>query len=177
MKKRNLHSSLLIILGLTFTFVGCKNQKIIVNEGAYVTNDGTNDGLSHVQTQYKDAVKTNEGIKITLGSDVLFDTNSSYLSNQAKKELDNFVEMLKNYKESYKLSIEGHTDATGTPEYNLMLSEKRAQSVKTYLVSKNIAADKIEVKGVGITKPLAPNNTVEGRKKNRRVEILIKNTF
>lgn len=164
------------ILCLGLPFVSCKNQKIIVNDGAYVTNDGTKDGLSHVQTQYKDAVKTDDGIRITLGSDVLFETNSSFLSASAKQELDKFVDLLKTYNTDYSLAIEGHTDATGTAEYNLQLSEKRANSVKAYLVSKKIASSKIQVNGLGITKPIAPNNTVEGRKKNRRVEIIIRNS-
>ena len=150
----------------------CKSKKINVNPGAHVSVDGTKDNLSYVQESFTAASQTDAGILVTFASDVLFQTNSSYLSVEAKKELDKFVEMLQKDKTS-PLVVHGHTDATGTADYNLGLSEKRAVSVKTYLVSKGIQGSRITTKGLGITKPIAPNNTPEGRLKNRRVEIII----
>jgi outer membrane protein OmpA-like peptidoglycan-associated protein len=152
--------------------LSCQSKKMNVNPGAHVSVDGTKDQLGHVQQSFKSASNTSEGILVSFESDVLFQTNSSFLSAAAKTELDKFVEMIKSDKIS-KLVVNGHTDATGTAEYNLGLSEKRAQSVKTYLVSKGISSNRISTHGYGITKPIAPNNTVEGRGKNRRVEIII----
>jgi outer membrane protein OmpA-like peptidoglycan-associated protein len=160
-----------LLLGASLV-LSCQSKKMNVNPGAHVSIDGTKDNLQHVQQTFKSAETTSSGILVTFASDVLFQTNSSYLSAEAKKELDKFVEMLKDDKVS-KLLINGHTDATGTAEYNLGLSEKRAVSVKNYLVTKGISSQRITTQGYGITKPIAPNNTVEGRGKNRRVEIII----
>ncbi|PZO31710.1 MAG: flagellar motor protein MotB, partial [Betaproteobacteria bacterium] len=65
----------------------------------------------------------------------------------------------------------GHTDSIGSDAYNQKLSERRAQAVKDYMVSKGVAADRIQIKGMGESQPVADNKTKEGRAKNRRVEI------
>lgn len=77
-------------------------------------------------------------------------------------------------KENYTLSIRGHADSVGKYKYNWVLSDKRALSVKKYLVSKGVNEDKIVTTPFGSTKPVASNKTPEGRQKNRRVEISIK---
>jgi outer membrane protein OmpA-like peptidoglycan-associated protein len=73
----------------------------------------------------------------------------------------------------WKLDIKGHTDNQGGLSYNQKLSEDRANAVKKYLISKGIDASKITAKGFGLSKPIAPNTTAEGRSKNRRVEFSI----
>ena len=73
----------------------------------------------------------------------------------------------------WKLEIKGHTDNKGGESYNQKLSEDRANSVKTYLISKGIEASKITSSGFGLSKPIASNDTAEGRAKNRRVEFTI----
>jgi outer membrane protein OmpA-like peptidoglycan-associated protein len=73
----------------------------------------------------------------------------------------------------WKLEIKGHTDNKGTESYNQKLSEERANSVKTYLISKGIEGSKITSSGFGLSKPIATNDTAEGRAKNRRVEFSI----
>jgi len=101
---------------------------------------------------------------------VTFSTNSAKLSTASNTSLNQIVKVMKDYPE-VKFKIEGHTD---NMEKNAeTLSEQRAASVKTYLVSKGISADRIEVEGIGSTMPLADNNTTAGRTKNRRVEIKI----
>ncbi|HNQ00543.1 MAG TPA: OmpA family protein, partial [Bacteroidia bacterium] len=70
-----------------------------------------------------------------------------------------------------KLSVEGHTDNTGNPEKNVTLSQKRCESVKNYLVSKGIDANRLTATGYGDTRPIADNKTADGRAKNRRVEL------
>lgn len=170
MKKVLLFSAVASVL-----FLGaCKQQQMVVNPGAVVTKDGTDDGLKNVKSEFKDAARTSEGIKFTLSSDVLFPTNSSYLTEKAKVELAKLSKILKE-DTSKKIRVDGHTDATGTEEYNVWLSDKRAASVKKYLEENGISASRIATKGHGPSKPVADNKTPEGRQKNRRVEVVILN--
>lgn len=163
---------LFVALGTATMLFSCKSKQITVNPGAHVTVDGTDDGLSHVQGNYSSASRVDEGILVTFESDVLFPLNSSYLTDRAKGELDNLAEVLE--KDGVKnLIVKGHTDATGTEDYNQWLSERRAESVKNYLVTKGFSKAGITTEGYGQSQPVAPNNTTEGRQKNRRVEIVI----
>ena len=152
--------------------VSCKSRQIQANSGAYVTIDGTNDGLQHIQKDFQGATKTNEGILVTFDSDVLFALNSADLSNRAKSELNKLVVLLEDRPQA-RLVVDGHTDATGPAAFNQTLSEKRAQSVKAHLVSRGMQANRIRTNGYGQTRPIASNDTPEGRLKNRRVEITI----
>jgi outer membrane protein OmpA-like peptidoglycan-associated protein len=70
------------------------------------------------------------------------------------------------------LTIEGHTDNVGDAQANVALSSKRAEAVKSYLVGKGVSADRLSTKGLGATKPAAPNTTAEGRQQNRCVELV-----
>jgi outer membrane protein OmpA-like peptidoglycan-associated protein len=90
----------------------------------------------------------------------------------SKPALDKLAEVLKN-KPLWKLEISGHTDNVGDDNGNLVLSKKRAEALKNYLISKGINADRLVTLYFGETKPIADNNTPEGRKKNRRVEMKI----
>ncbi|MBD1421456.1 OmpA family protein [Sphingobacterium chuzhouense] len=162
--------SLIVALGIT----SCKQQAIMVNPGAVVSKDGTDDGLKNVKGEFKDATRTDEGIKFTLSSDLLFPTNSSYLTDKAKVELSKLSKLLNN-DTAKKVRVDGHTDATGTAEYNQWLSEKRAASVKKFLEDAGISPSRISTKGLGQTSPVADNKTPEGRQKNRRVEVVILN--
>jgi len=118
--------------------------------------------------------ETDRGLMMTFASDVLFPINSSYLTDQAKTALLEFVEVAKDHPNA-NIQVDGHTDATGTAEYNKWLSDKRATSVKVFLTSAGISGSRISTQGYGLEKPVAPNNTPEGRQKNRRVEITILN--
>lgn len=147
---------------------------MIVNSGAVVSKDGTDDGLNNVKSEFKDATRTDEGVKFTLSSDLLFPTNSSYLTDGAKAELDKLSNLL-NEDRTKKIRVDGHTDSTGEAEYNQWLSDKRAASVKKYLEDAGVSSSRITIKGYGQTAPVADNKTAEGRKKNRRVEVVILN--
>lgn len=155
-------------------FASCKQQQLVVNPGAVVSKDGTDDGLKNVKSEFEDASRTAEGIKFTLSSDVLFPTNSSYLTDKAKVELAKLSKLMKEDK-SKKIRVDGHTDATGTEEYNVWLSDKRAASVKKFLEEAGVSGSRITTKGLGPSKPVGDNKTPEGRQKNRRVEIVILN--
>jgi OOP family OmpA-OmpF porin len=70
-----------------------------------------------------------------------------------------------------QVQVQGHTDSIGTKSYNDALSMRRAQAVKTYLVNKGVQKERLSLEGFGFSKPVAPNNTAEGRALNRRVEL------
>jgi outer membrane protein OmpA-like peptidoglycan-associated protein len=105
--------------------------------------------------------------------EVNFDFDKSNIRKEDKAKLQEAVDFVKKYPGA-KVRLEGHTDSIGTEQYNQALSERRAESVKNYLVKGGAAEDSnITTIGYGETKPVADNNTKEGRAKNRRVEILI----
>lgn len=112
------------------------------------------------------------GVSFTL-ENILFETGKSILKKESGLELDQLVRVLKDNKE-IKIEIAGHTDATGTVLANQKLSEERAKSVLNYLVEQGIEAFRLSSKGYGSSIALADNSTEEGRKVNRRVEVLIK---
>jgi len=102
--------------------------------------------------------------------DVNFGFDSSTLSAENQKKLDDLIEKLK-IRSSVKVKVEGYTDSVGPAAYNLKLSKRRAEVVKQYLVDKGIKADRISTDGAGKKNPIDSNKTKEGRAKNRRVEI------
>jgi OmpA-OmpF porin, OOP family len=104
---------------------------------------------------------------------VNFEINSANLTKESFPILLNAAQILTQYPEMH-VEIRGHTDNTGSENYNLILSERRAKVVKDYLVANGISAEKLSVKGIGETEPVADNKTVEGRTLNRRIEFKIK---
>ncbi len=106
-------------------------------------------------------------------SDLLFDFDSYELRSDTREKLDQIAEAIKKKYPDREIIVEGHTDSKGEAAYNLSLSEKRAMKVSEYLKSKS-GHDKFSYKGYGKNNPMADNTTAEGRKKNRRVEIIIK---
>src|SRR5690606_9951666 len=148
----------------------CKSKKMQVKEGAVISYNGQ----FTERNSSSNVTKTDRGLMMTFQSDVLFPINSSYLSEQAKSALLEFVEVVKDHP-SAQIQVDGHTDATGEAEYNKWLSDKRATSVKEFLVSAGISASRISTQGYGLEKPVDTNKTKEGRQKNRRVEITILN--
>jgi outer membrane protein OmpA-like peptidoglycan-associated protein len=103
---------------------------------------------------------------------VNFDFNKATLTVNAKTLLDQVADALLARKD-IKVEIDGHTDGKGSEPYNLKLSDKRAASVKQYLVGRGVEADRMSSKGFGKTMPIADNNTDEGRELNRRVELKV----
>jgi outer membrane protein OmpA-like peptidoglycan-associated protein len=108
---------------------------------------------------------------VNLG-DVLFDLDKYTLRPEAREKLAKLSGIVLG-NPGLKLEVEGHTDSTGSDEYNQKLSENRAGAVRDYLASQNVSADSITAGGFGKTRPVAPNDTAEGRQKNRRVEIVV----
>lgn len=102
--------------------------------------------------------------------DVNFDFDKASLRPQAYPKLDEAAESLKGWGDG-KVEVAGHTDSRGSDAYNMDLSLRRAESVKNYLVTKGIPADRLVIKGYGESQPVADNATDEGRFQNRRVEL------
>jgi OmpA-OmpF porin, OOP family len=131
--------------------------------------------LSVAEDKLRRAGKVTEeprGTVVTLTSAVLFPFDDATLRDESEKHLAQLADGLMETKER-DLIIEGHTDTTGPHEYNVELSQKRAEAVKDYLVKQGYDANRISTKGLGEERPLAPNDTVENRATNRRVEIVI----
>jgi tetratricopeptide (TPR) repeat protein len=111
------------------------------------------------------------GEKMLLAN-VFYEFDSWELKKESMQELNNLADLLFSNKE-ISVEIGGYTDATGTDEYNLSLSEKRALSVVNYLISKGVSSGRLKYKGYGNTFPIGDNITSEGRKLNRRTEVKI----
>jgi outer membrane protein OmpA-like peptidoglycan-associated protein len=105
-------------------------------------------------------------------SNLQFETGKAVIKESSYASLDELAALMKK-KPNFKLQIDGHTDNVGSASLNKTLSEKRANAAKSYLESKGVDLGRITAKGHGMSKPIAPNNTPEGRAKNRRVEFLI----
>lgn len=117
--------------------------------------------------------RVGEGIVLVLGENaVRFQTSKASLTVDAKANLNKLVPVFNEYADT-DIKIYGYTDSTGKKEFNQKLSEKRATSVKAYLISKGITDSRIEIEGMGINDPIASNETKEGRAQNRRVEFTI----
>jgi outer membrane protein OmpA-like peptidoglycan-associated protein len=126
-------------------------------------NNGCPEMTEEAQTELNDFAKV-----------INFASGKSYISDYSKDILDtNVIPKLNEYPLA-KFVVEGHTDSTGSKALNQRLSEERAASVKDYLISNGVAKDRLTSVGYGQDKPIAPNNTNDGRFKNRRVEINLK---
>ena len=117
--------------------------------------------------------RVGEGIKLVLGENsVRFDTNKSTLTATAKANLDKLVKVFTEYPDT-DIKIYGYTDSAGADDYNMNLSQARAETVKTYLAAKGLAASRFLTVGLGEMEPVATNDTPEGKSQNRRVEFAI----
>jgi outer membrane protein OmpA-like peptidoglycan-associated protein len=122
------------------------------------------------------AVKEEErGLVITLSGSVLFASNESTLLPAAQNRLNKVADALMVTKQK-QLIIEGFTDSQGSSEYNLALSQRRADTVRSYLISRGYSSALIHTRGIGEERPVSDNNSAEGRANNRRVEIVVERT-
>ncbi len=141
--------------------------------GAYIGNY-MDDQAAEIERDLEGATveRVGEGIKITFDSGLLFAVDSSTMQSAGQQNLTNLAEILRKYSDTLIL-IEGHTDASGSDEYNLTLSRNRAQSVANQLSGLDVDATRFTIMGYGEAQPLADNGTVAGRQANRRVELAI----
>lgn len=125
------------------------------------------------QIEELNARETDRGLVVTLG-DLLFATGRSELTGGAGPNLNRLATFLREYPDR-TVYIEGHTDSVGSAESNYLLSQRRAESVRSYLVGQGIAPNRLTTAGLGQGSPVASNDTATGRQQNRRVEVIISN--
>lgn len=113
------------------------------------------------------------GMVITLSGGVLFASSKADLLPAAQLKLNTVAEALTRQDPDSKMVVEGHTDSQGAASYNQELSQRRAQTVRDYLVSRGVAADRVTSQGFGSSRSVADNGSAEGRANNRRVEIVV----
>jgi len=114
--------------------------------------------------------RVGEGINMTFSSGLIFKINSTVLSEEAQTNLQKVAEVFVKYPET-NILIEGHTDNTGTDEYNMDLSKRRAYAVSDFLQSKGVSQKRFDIKWYGEAQPKYPNDTDANRQLNRRVEV------
>lgn len=119
-----------------------------------------------------DVERVEEGIKITMKSGVLFDFNSSKVNPTVSDNLIKFAETLKQYPDT-EILVAGHTDNVGTGQYNMTLSQQRANAVANVLKTNNVSRNRLTILGYGERNPVADNVAESGREQNRRVEFAI----
>ena len=119
------------------------------------------------------AAQTNRGIVLTLG-DVLFDTGKSQLKAGAMRPIEQIASFLQENPER-RVQIEGFTDSVGTDEFNMQLSQQRADSVAMAILQRGISAERVRAMGYGEGFPKASNDSPGSRQLNRRVEIIVSN--
>jgi outer membrane protein OmpA-like peptidoglycan-associated protein len=131
----------------------------------------------HQAMQALGATQSAVEVKVELPADVLFDFDKADVRPDAAQALGHLATVIRGYPKG-RVDIEGHTDAKGNAAYNQKLSERRAESVKRWLVEREgIAADRLTTRGAGASRPVADNSTDAGRQKNRRVEVVIQKAY
>ncbi len=126
------------------------------------------DALAKLAAVKEDA----RGMVITLSGSVLFPSDQSTLLPDAQNRLNQVADALMTTKER-NIIVEGHTDSRGSESHNLDLSQRRADSVRSYLVARGYEPDRMQAHGIGKGRPTTSNDTAEGRANNRRVEIIV----
>lgn len=163
------------------TFLIClpssKNYALTVNRDGYLFYSD-NFSLKNVKATYEHPFLKNvplqpidTGASIVLNN-IFFETNKYDLKPESEVELGKLIAFLKN-NPTVKIELSGHTDNQGTPQSNIILSENRARAVYNYLIAHSIDANRLTYKGYGQTRPIATNDTPEGRQLNRRTEMKI----
>lgn len=140
----------------------------------YLEDETLRNQIRNLENQLRDLENKNEGTVTAAFHNIEFRFDSADLTQSDKQILDQIARVLKNNTSWSSLRVIGNTDNIGTKEVNQAMSEKRANAVKNYLVSSGIAASKITTVGNGQSKPIATNDTEQGRQQNRRVEFEIK---
>jgi len=167
--KYNFISSLII----TSMLFSCNDYSELVNQREYSPESieeiiFEENSVGEQLLKYLDG----EGDSICVLNYTNFESGSSVIIEVEKKELIDLAVVIKAFN-NIKISVEGHTDSRGDERSNQELSEKRAISVKDFLVSEGINEDRLSTKGYGETRPIASNTTTDGKAKNRRVEIAV----
>lgn len=142
--------------------------------GAIIGNkmDKQKKELEAINEAQVESINDGQALKVTFESGILFATNSSSLSSASQNALTNFAQSLINNPDT-DIQIQGHTDSSGNDAINNPLSEKRAESVRSFLMTKGVQSSRMTAHGLGSTVPVADNATKAGKAQNRRVEVYI----
>lgn len=150
-----------------------------------IKTEESSQGLAHLAKGKEETAVTGENLKdtgpllkseqktVNIHNTVLFDFNDYQIRPEAIETLRKVASAIQRFPEA-SVIIEGHTDTVGGNESNQTLSEQRAESVKRWLMDQGIEESRLKVKGLGASKPIAPNDTTEGRESNRRAEIIVR---
>jgi outer membrane protein OmpA-like peptidoglycan-associated protein len=130
---------------------------------------------AEMKRKLPDAAVERQGDKlyVAMASGILFDVDKAVVKPAARDSIAKAAEVLVKYPDTY-ITVEGHTDSTGSAEYNQRLSELRANAVRDLLVKDGVPVNRIDTKGYGASDPVASNSTPEGRQANRRVQLEIR---
>lgn len=130
---------------------------------------------AELKRRIPDAAVERQGDKlyVALPSGILFDVDKDQVRPNAMQPLSTAADVLVKYPDTY-VTVEGHTDSTGSLAYNQSLSERRAMRVRDVLVENGVPFDRLSVRGYGESDPIADNETAEGRQANRRVQLEIR---
>jgi OmpA-OmpF porin, OOP family len=150
-----------------------QNSAQAADQKADTANQGVQQANNRLNTLESRVASINDNYTQSETQTVTFAVNSSTLSPEAKSTLDRIASDLSGQRTGYMLEMQGYTDATGPEQYNIGLSQRRAESVERYLVSKNIPLFRVSIVGLGRENPIADNKTNTGRAQNRRVEIRV----
>jgi outer membrane protein OmpA-like peptidoglycan-associated protein len=129
--------------------------------------------LEELRQRGVDVRDSDRGVVVNL-PDVLFSFNSSSMTPQSRSTVREIADVINNAPDR-RISVEGHTDSIGSIDYNYRLSDSRARSVSTELERNQVASRRITTRALGETEPIASNRTEQGRRRNRRVEVIIEN--
>ena len=140
---------------------------------ADTANQGVQQANNRIGTLESRISSINDNYTQSESQTVTFPNNSAILSSDAKSTLDQVAGNLGGQQSGYMLELEGYTDGRGSEQYNIGLSQRRAEAVERYLVSKNIPLFRIAIVGLGKENPVADNKTNDGRAQNRRVEVRV----
>ena len=136
--------------------------------------DNQEEQMRQALADSEDAAVRREGnlLAITLKGDVTFDTNSAIVRPGLYSEIDRISSVLRQYPQTV-IRVEGHTDSTGTKEYNVDLSQRRAKAVENLFMQRGVETSRLVAIGYVESMPVATNETETGRQRNRRVEIKV----
>lgn len=159
MQQKTLFSLALLLCCSLLGLTGCVTQ-------------GARPIIGDPTAELEGSVRTDRGIMVTFFNEVLFKVDSTRILPSGREAIEKVGTYLKAHPEEVVL-IEGHTDDSGAADYNAVLSKRRAETVRKALILEDIEPSRITSRGYGESRPIADNDTPEGRAKNRRVEITI----
>jgi outer membrane protein OmpA-like peptidoglycan-associated protein len=168
-----MHSATAAQLGLANQKLAQQGQQLTTEREARAASDKRAAQAAADLAKIASVKQETRGMVITLSGGVLFASGKSDLLGDAQVKLNSVADSLTQQDPDSKMVVEGHTDSQGKVAYNQDLSQRRAQVVRDYLVTRGIAADRVTSQGFGSSRSVADNSSPEGRANNRRVEIVV----